>query len=187
MRTTLLLCCALAGCEAADDAGPRASAATDAVALADGESPDAGPPLGGATWVVVSDVFEGLALGEFVGVEVDAVTFDCPDGRAGAAVAADGRRTDAASAFPVEPALGEPDGPCDPVTDCAAPLGVHGWLSFRLDLAAPAGCTITVHEQADREEERFEVYLCPSPAFDATCDGPVFRGGDGEAASAVIP
>ena len=83
-------------------------------------------------------------------------------------------------------AIGAPDGLCDPIEACAAPLGGGGSLLVRVASGDLAGCTVTVHEVADRATERFEVWTCPRPVLDATCAGPWFSGGDGEAASGEV-
>ena len=185
-------------CEAEDASGPTAAqAATDAAgppeddarveAPDDGLAADATPGGGGpGQWLALIDTTEGVGVGATFGADIDAVGFDC-GGRTGFAVEANGEgRAGTAANAPTGPALGAPDGPCEPSTTCAVSIGGGGSLLVRLDVADLAGCTVSVHELAGGSRDHFEVWTCPGPAVNNTCSGPWFSGSDGEVARGEV-
>lgn len=143
-----------------------------------GPSDMAPPPAGEARWVAIIDATQGLAIGRAFGTDVDAVAFECPDGRSGFAAGLAEEDADATQA------LGAPDGPCEAVEACAVSLGANGTLLVRLDSGDLAGCTVTVHEQEDDAADRFDVWTCADASLDG-CAGPWFGGGDGGAAGVI--
>lgn len=147
---------------------------------------DAAPVDGDSQFIVLNDTTTGLGVGATFGSDLDAVTFECPDGRRGSGVYAEGVQTGSAIEFPVEPATGPPDGPCDPLFECAAHVGPGGWLAVQVQSGDLTGCTVRMHEVADGGDDRFEAWLCPTAALNASCDGPVFTGSDGEIAEGIV-
>ncbi|MEZ4471540.1 MAG: hypothetical protein R3F60_12210 [bacterium] len=197
-RSLLALLACLPACDDADPAGPASLLGGDggvlpADAAAGGgadqarPAPDAATPAGADRWIGIVDVTEGVGIAGYFGTDVDAVSFQCPDGRGGVGVGIDDdQRLPPGDRYPAEGAIGPADGPCDPIETCAAPLGAAGSLLVRVASGSLAGCTVTVHEVADRPAERFEVWTCPGPVLDGQCAGPWFSGGDGEVASGEV-
>ena len=189
---------ALFGCV---DPGPDHPGARGLSMLGDDMGADRGPdlpdadagPMRDATpiddesqFIVLNDITTGLGIGAGYGSDLDAVTFECPDGRRGAGVHAEGVQTGAATEFPVSPAVGPPDGPCDPILDCAAHIGPGGWLAVQVQSGDLTGCTVRMYEVADGGDDRFEAYLCATAELNAGCAGPLFTGSDGEVAEGIV-
>jgi hypothetical protein len=183
---------AAAGCGdvvEATDAGPPGDDAAPPGTDAARPAPDAAPPAPdaatGPVWIVVDDVTTGLLIGPYAGSDVDGVDWTCAGASGHGGEVAERRAGEAAGA--AERALGAADGPCDPPDMCAASLGAGGWIALAADVPSLSGCEVTVHEVADAPGEAFEVWVCPGPELAAGCDGPLFRGGDGEGARGIVP
>lgn len=136
---------------------------------------------------MVNDLTFDVGLGDYFGTDVDAVTFECPGGRAGAGIAVSGQQQGNAVGLPIDGAIGVPDAPCEPLDVCAATTGSGGWLAIELPVDPLSGCTVTVHEVADGAQDVFEVWHCLTEELNAGCNGPLARGADGESVSWVIP
>lgn len=147
---------------------------------------DAARPDGESRFIVLNDTTMGLGVGLYFGSDLDAVTFECSNGRQGAGIAVSGTRQGNALELPVQGAIGVADGPCDPLEECAATTGAGGWLAVEL-IGLSSGCTVTVHEVADGGEDRFEVWLCETDTLNGDCAGPLVTGVDGEAVEGVVP
>lgn len=154
-----------------DDAGPQS---------------DAAPVDDESQFIVLNDTTMGLGLGAEFGSDLDAVMFECPDGRRGFGVHAEGVQIGAAAELAVEAATGAPDGPCDPLRDCAAHVSAGGWLAVQLQSGDLTGCTVRMYELADGGDDRFEAWLCATPTLNGSCDGPLFTGSDGQVAEGIV-
>lgn len=165
----------------ADDGGAQDAAP-------DGALVDAGPPPEGAAWfIVLNDTTTGFGVGVSFGSDLDAATWQCPDGRSGAGIAASGQPSGAAAESPLDGAIGAPDGPCSPLVDCAAHVGAGGWLAVEVRSTDLSGCTVSLHELADGGDDQFELWLCSDAALTADCVGPLAAGRDGEIVTGEVP
>jgi hypothetical protein len=168
----------------------ESDAATDAETDA-GPAEDAGmqpePGDGMAQFIVLNDTTTGVGVGATFGSDLDAATWTCPDGRSGAGVAVTGLQRGSAVEFPLEGAVGAPDGPCEPLSECAAHSGPGGWLAVEVRSGDLSGCTVALHELADGGEDEFELWLCPVAALDTRCVGPLAAGQDGEVVMGEVP
>lgn len=146
------------------------------------------PPVGGGDaevaaplkFVVIRDLTEGVGFNEWYGADVDAMIWTCPDGSSGYAVAANALQTNGTDQFPLELALGAPDGPCTPPSGCATPVGPAGWIALDPGVEDLAGCSVEIREIADGSQERYSVMACPTDELTLDCEGPLAEGVDGE-------
>ncbi|MBU0554107.1 hypothetical protein KKF91_03160 [Myxococcota bacterium] len=171
MRYLILLTLISWGCEGTSSQPVTFNQDGGGAAGAGGDAGDAGAsgPVENPAWIAIQDTTGGLGIGAFTGCEIDAITWVCPSG-AGAASAAEGSQRNGADAFPVDPGLGEPDGPClDSLESCTAPLGLEGWLAFKTNVESLSGCEVTVHEHPDEDQNSFNIYKCTGPDLNADC------------------
>ena len=159
MRTlSLVALTCLSACDDAEPGGPAALVGSDAVVEdadmgtrqvdAAREDPDPPTPNNQDRWVAIIDVTEGVGIAGYFGTDVDAVTYSCPSGSGVGTAVDDDQRLPPGDRYPAAGAIGAPDGPCDPIEACAAPLGGGGSLLVRVASGDLAGCTVTVHEVA---------------------------------------
>jgi len=130
-------------------------------------------------YVALEDITEGLSIGdENAGADIDAVGWRCPNGDSGYALSARGGAADPQRAY-------GPPQDCDEPPACAVSLGLQGFLVFDVGATNLSGCTITVSEVADREEDAFGVWTCPEFAYEGCTR--IGRGEDGDTFEVTVP
>lgn len=175
-----------------DDAGPS----TDDAALpgADADAPrlDAAPPGGANSYIRIQDnAPEGmLQFGNTSGADIDAVRWSCVGADPTWASPSFGPviegRLGGGSDLPIDRIYGPADGPCEPVNDCAANLGIGGDVYVPTGRAGMAGCVIDVFEIADSPSDAFLVYWCEAANPDSCLPMPG-AGTDGGMVSYQVP
>ncbi len=133
-----------------------------------------------ADFIVVQDkTKENLAMGTGWGPDIDAIKYEC-SGESGYAIYTTGRRNSVETEMPLDRGLGEPDGPCNPISDCSVSTGLGRWLAFGFPRNL-SGCTVTIYELSDRAKEEFDVHHCPvADINNPSCSWNIAHGTDGQ-------